>query len=101
MDDQTRSIIRNVKGAGKTAEASPSSSGLRGDTVGDGKTDMVFSLQFARTIFCACSSPNARPDACDKQIWWSGGCRSWPRWLHEQNLRAWIGAHGSLIPRGF
>lgn len=78
MDDQTRSIIRNVKGPGMLANPDPQDGRVCG-----GGTDLPCAFpQFARTTSCACSSPNAKPDVCDKQQWGSG-C-----WLYED--AGWI-----------
>jgi len=68
MDDQTRSIIRNVKGPGMLPDC-PCPRYPEADRL------TVF-LQFARTTSCACSSPNVRPAACDK--------RTWGRWWSQQ-----------------
>lgn len=57
---------------------------------------MTFLLQFARTISCACSNPNVRPDACDRQLRWRATTMA--AMAMPGNSRAWIGACGYLIP---
>ena len=55
MDDQTRSIIRNVKGPGMHL---PTEARIE---------PQLIRAQSARTTFSACSSPNVRPGVCDKR----------------------------------
>lgn len=77
MDDQTRSIIRNVKGPGMQFPTI-----LRLSFLGVDKPDRIMRRnesgmelltnisckQFVRMTSFACSSPNVRPAACDKEI---------------------------------
>lgn len=66
MDDQTRSIIRNVKGPGtkRLPPAHPIRNPLER---GRGHPANVRLLQSVRTTSYACSSPNVRPEGCVKK----------------------------------
>lgn len=87
MDDQTRSIIRNVKGAGTQAPLQI-------------PTEPANTAQSVRTTSSACSSPNARPAVCDKRLLWGEVARwhfpSVPEFftsgsaLHMVIMRAWM-----------
>lgn len=59
MDDETRSIIRNVKGPGMDQEPLAHDSELVADT-------SCANFQSRRTTFCACWSRSARREGCDK-----------------------------------
>ena len=57
MDDQTRSIIRNVKGPGTSPLKSPTHS----------HSSNILILQSAKTISSASSNPSAKPAVSDRR----------------------------------
>jgi hypothetical protein len=78
MDDQTRSIIRNVKGPGTLHLPlifHPTNAKL------------IHDKQSARTTSSACSSPNVRPGVCDKRNQLSGKRESGISFGYRSSLR--------------